>query len=355
MTASLFLLPAHMNNLVSTPPSPRPSPFPSLTFSRETRLKTIKLCPTLHQEEVLQGWFRAAEITFNNTLFYITKQESQGRPVPPLDVLKRMMVNYPDPAWIKDVPSLLRQQAVAQAYYYGGDSCGWPATIVLPTMAWSLRAPHVPFPTFFGRDPIQTVGEPMPQHFRTDAFVRRTTDGFFICFEDRGEEDDQSKNYFEYKPLRRAMQYDGTDRVIALDPGVRTPITGYSQQRFIVQCHGTDDASLDQLLKWLERTYKVVVYPEYLDLEFMTQYIHNAEERAQLVRFHREFIRRLEQETTCQVVYISEAYTTKTCSNCRYLHAEFSADKVYECPSCGYEADRDVNAAKNMLRQYEYM
>lgn len=43
--------------------------------------------------------------------------------------------------------------------------------------------------------------------------------------------------------------------------------------------------------------------------------------------------------------------TTKTCSSCLYVLEELDLDKrVWVCPSCGVEHQRDVNAAKNILR-----
>jgi len=49
------------------------------------------------------------------------------------------------------------------------------------------------------------------------------------------------------------------------------------------------------------------------------------------------------------VVEVNEYKTTKTCSNCgneRYV----GSSKVYKCTKCKMEADRDENAAKNILK-----
>jgi putative transposase len=39
--------------------------------------------------------------------------------------------------------------------------------------------------------------------------------------------------------------------------------------------------------------------------------------------------------------------TTKTCSCCGNKK-EVGKDKIYKCSKCGLEADRDINAAKNI-------
>lgn len=48
------------------------------------------------------------------------------------------------------------------------------------------------------------------------------------------------------------------------------------------------------------------------------------------------------------VIPINESYTTKTCSNCGTMY-EINSSKTYSCSHCGMVADRDCNAAKNIL------
>ena len=39
------------------------------------------------------------------------------------------------------------------------------------------------------------------------------------------------------------------------------------------------------------------------------------------------------------------------CNNCGNVKKELTlADRIYKCDICGYEADRDLNAAKNILK-----
>jgi putative transposase len=51
-----------------------------------------------------------------------------------------------------------------------------------------------------------------------------------------------------------------------------------------------------------------------------------------------------------RVVEVNPANTTQLCSECSALVAKSLADRVHACPHCGYTADRDLNAAKNILR-----
>jgi putative transposase len=51
-----------------------------------------------------------------------------------------------------------------------------------------------------------------------------------------------------------------------------------------------------------------------------------------------------------QVVAVEPAYTTQRCSNCSTLVEKDLTVRMHHCPTCGYRADRDYNAAKNILR-----
>lgn len=51
-----------------------------------------------------------------------------------------------------------------------------------------------------------------------------------------------------------------------------------------------------------------------------------------------------------QVVAVRPEYTTQMCSNCNELVIKDLSTRTHECPHCGFRADRDYNAAKNILR-----
>jgi len=51
-----------------------------------------------------------------------------------------------------------------------------------------------------------------------------------------------------------------------------------------------------------------------------------------------------------QVVKVPARYTSQLCSNCGCIVAKSLSTRTHVCPHCGYIEDRDVNAAKNILR-----
>lgn len=54
-------------------------------------------------------------------------------------------------------------------------------------------------------------------------------------------------------------------------------------------------------------------------------------------------------EAGAQVVAVNPAYTTQMCSECGVIVPKDLSVRVHTCPDCGYTADRDVNAARNIL------
>jgi putative transposase len=50
-----------------------------------------------------------------------------------------------------------------------------------------------------------------------------------------------------------------------------------------------------------------------------------------------------------QVVTVNPAYTSQVCSACGAVVEKSLSERVHRCTHCGYTADRDVNAARNIL------
>ena len=68
-------------------------------------------------------------------------------------------------------------------------------------------------------------------------------------------------------------------------------------------------------------------------------------------RFRMRLIQKTREYPRCRVVICDEHFTSKTCSACGRTHKRLGAHKDFECPhdGCGAKADRDFNAALNIL------
>ncbi len=53
----------------------------------------------------------------------------------------------------------------------------------------------------------------------------------------------------------------------------------------------------------------------------------------------------------CEVVDVDPEYTTQECSNCGKRQKMELSERIYMCPACEHTEDRDLNAAKNILKR----
>jgi len=49
------------------------------------------------------------------------------------------------------------------------------------------------------------------------------------------------------------------------------------------------------------------------------------------------------------LIFGPEAYTSKTCTSCGVLNHTLGSSKVFQCCTCGSVCDRDINGARNIL------
>ena len=67
-----------------------------------------------------------------------------------------------------------------------------------------------------------------------------------------------------------------------------------------------------------------------------------------------EKINRLCEVNGINLVKVSPAYTSQTCSKCGSVHKESRQGEDYKCIDCGFEIDADYNASINILRRGIY-
>lgn len=336
-------------------------------FTRGCTLKKVKLFPTATQQHVLASWFRAVETTYLATIDYLKGLQERNRAIPPTKHLTRIvMAQTKYQSHCRLTPLQIKAHAIRQALSDGTCAGGfdavtqvtWPASmIMIDPQNWSPKC-HTPFPSTFGRDPLETE-TPLPRKINRPVFLHRSLQQeYFLMYEER---------------------YNHIDRdAIAFDVGVRTPLVGFSMSKkgraemetwtasrpspssTLVQVESADvigdelrrEEVMDRILAWLNAHYRTVVYPEGTNFFKMTYFIMEDGVRSKLIQFHHEFRQRLVEETSCQVVWVNESYTTKTCSNCGHVNHNFRNMKMFTCDYCGSEMDRDVNAAKNILLRY---
>lgn len=193
-----------------------------------------------------------------------------------------------------------------------------------------------------------------------------------------------------------------SDRVIALDPGNRTFLTGYDGEN-ILEIGGGDIGRIQRLCLHLDKlisdssscksrqkyrmrkaiqrmrtkiqnlvkdlhiksvnllvnSYKVIFLPSFDSSQMVCKIngkgkkrkINSKSARQMLTLSHYKFEQHLKQAAKRKnviVVICNESYTSKSCGSCGHVY-EIVSSKVHNCPSCGTRTSRDVNGARNIM------
>lgn len=115
-----------------------------------------------------------------------------------------------------------------------------------------------------------------------------------------------------------------------------------------------------KVTKFLVDNYSVVLLPSF---ETSRMVVRNKRKltsktaRAMLTWSHYGFKQRLLNKAAlsggkCKVVIVTEEYTSKTCTNCGYLHSRLGSSNIFRCPACATVLDRDYNGARNILLKH---
>ena len=243
--------------------------------------------------------------------------------------------------------------------------------------------------------------ERLPKTLDHAARLQRTRNGdFYLCI---------------VSPIEVAPVHESSDRVIALDPGVRSFMTGFSPGKEGVMEWGAGDRtrlfrlccaydSLQsrwckekhrrryrmqragrriqerirnlvnevhcKLVKWLVTNFDLVLLPKFetqsmcQKTQFVaedgtrhkTRKINGKVARAMYTwshyRFQQRLLHKIREYPQCRVVICDEDFTSKTCGRCGFVHEKLGGNKRFKCPSCHVSLDRDVNGARNIFLRY---
>lgn len=382
----------------STPEKPPPG-----------KAKRIRIYPTAEEQDKLRRWIGTARWTYNECIKAV---QSENVPRKKKDLRARVLnveaIVAMDKPWLRETPFDVRDAAMddlLKAYKSGFArkmNDGKLFSLRYRSRKHSFQESIVIHHKHFKRKTgaysfIKNIrsAEPLPEELGYDSrlVLERRTNAFYLCVPMPLE-------------VRSENQAPATKRVVALDPGVRTFMTSYDPSGESIEfakgdighiyrlCHRLDDLQrrwddkdsvrhhkrwrmrkagarirrrirhlVDdlhcKLAKFLCERYHVVLLPKFETQGMIRRgqrRIKSKTARAMATWSHYRFRTRLENKAReypwCRVVIVSEAYTSKTCGRCGRIHDKLGGSKVFKCPSCGLECDRDKHAARNILLRY---
>jgi putative transposase len=207
------------------------------------------------------------------------------------------------------------------------------------------------------------------------------------------------QRWFAIFPTRIEESTSEQEGVIALDPGVRTFLTGYdgksilefgkadigriqrlcshldnlmkraaavkvrkqkrrmykAASRIRIRIRALIDECHKQIVNYLTTNYKVIFLPTFETSQMVVKSrrkLNTKTARAMLTWGHYRFeshLKRVASRRGVVVVDVNESYTSKTCTACGFVHEKLGGSKTFKCSSCGHKHDRDWGGARNIF------
>lgn len=315
------------------------------------------------------------------------------------DLRKRVMSNIPE--WVNSTPYNLRGAAVLDAHAAFKNtpfehrhkpkfrSCRKPVwSFKLQSQNWKKGTTYPTHKTESGvrlKELKVNPSEEIPEVIPSDFKIALDRGRWFITYT------------VEEEKLTNSHQ-----QAIALDPGVRTFLTGFdgnkvieigngSISRIVKLCKRLDriqretakakgrdkkrerfklrklaqqirikirnlvDECHKKTAAFLTSNYSQVIIPDFKTSSMVykaRRKINSFTARSLLSWAHYRFQQRLVHQAVkrgCQVIEVTEEYTSKTCSKCGHIHNKLGGSKKFICPNCSHKIDRDANGSINIF------
>ena len=348
-------------------------------------VKKIRVYPCKELHRIWKQWLAAYRWIYNWTIAELKKGKKESS-----YSWQKIARNIDKPEWVKKLPGHQLQEAVADAHdaYWqakknGGNgkfkSCRSYSQVI------KFKAGNYKKGSWYSRLTKKlsfTSKQAIPSESIYGTQLVYQKGKWYGCFP-------------EFKPIEPIEE----SRVIALDPGVRTFLTGYDGETVLEV--GKKDigrinrlcSHLDQLMSKISRSkskrkrfkqrqaanrirekiknlikdlhnkvasflvnnYKVIFLPTFESSQMVIKNqrkLRSKTARNMLTWSYYKFAQNLSQmaaRNNCLVVRCNESYTSKTCPECGKIHDKLGGSKTFKCPSCGFKADRDANGARNIM------
>ena len=370
------------------------------------KTQRIRLFPTQEEKSKLKRWMGTARWTYNRCLVAVEKEGiERTKKALRAQCLNAANFNNTELQWVLETPYDIRDEAMND---------------LLKSYSSNFAAKRKKFKMKFRskKDQQQSIAilskhwgkskgvytflckmksaENLPAELHYDArLVMNRLGEFYLCIP---------------QPLEIWAENQGptqSDAVIALDPGVRTFITGYDPSGQAVEWGKNDISRIyrlshiydkiqsthdsihgkvhkrkryklrrvmlrihkkirclindchHKLAKWLCQSYRIILLPKFQTQGMVRRgkrRIRSKTARMMLTwshfRFRQYLLHKVREYPWCRVIICTEEYTSKTCGCCGHIHRKLGGSKVFRCPSCTAELDRDINGARNILLRY---
>ena len=350
--------------------------------SIKLRSRKIKIYPRPELKKIWNKWIAACRYCFNQAIAYQKENGQIGK-----IKLRNIIMQSSLPEWVKETPCHIRQNAIFDAHqaYNASKDCQFRSCHASrQTMKFNhsnfAQGKWYPSVTkgleFESSEPI-----PLKNAYATQLIKSKSGEWFAVFLNEVEQEVENSHN-----------------NLISLDPGVRTFLTGFDGQKFI-EIGAKDMGKINRLCSYLDdlmsrisqskghqksqmrkaasrlrtrlrnlvdechkqtahyltKNYGMILLPTFETSEMTKKNkrkIRTKTARQMLTWSHYRFKQVLKNKAElsgCQVVDVTEEFTSKTCTKCGHVHQKLGGSKVFKCPECGHTLNRDFNGALGIM------
>jgi len=368
---------------------------PLTTDNSEIKVKKIKMLPNLQQKMKLRSWFGIYRFIYNQGLRLLkSKLYGTGSLLKHFRNLLVKDQNYQnDKQWVSELPFDTRDYAIKE---------------LLQSFKTNIKSGHQFDMKFKSKKYSQSMEIRVRQYNATRGKYKflseiQKTELIPELTHDIKVQMDTDGSFYMIIPLDVMRNENQVPhRVISIDPGIRTLITGYTPDGFVYQMGYNDIGKLSRLLHqknklqgrvkkhvrknknrirhafkraskriknlvdechkkitaWLYQNFDFIIIPKLETNSFCHKSMSKTVKNKIKVWRHCSLIERLKNKKReyplTQLIIPTEEYTSKTCSKCGSIHQTLGKNRDYQCPNpeCRTLFDRDVNGSFNILLKY---
>jgi putative transposase len=343
--------------------------------------KKIRIYPSVELEKTWKKWLAACRYCFNQA---IAMQRQSTTRIGKLK-LRNLVMQSDLPQWVKETPCHIRQNAIFDAHQaYTASRDARFRSIRNPQQTIKFNQSNFTKGTWYSQLTKKLkfkASEPIPHQcdYGTQLVYRRG-------------------KWFAVFPEPVIKSHACSRKIIALDPGVRTFLTGYDGDKVIEIGNGDMGritrlcTHLDNLIRrstkvnakrrrsmrkaanrirekirnlidevhnkaahYLTTNYGLIFLPRFESSVMVAKSrrkIQSKTVRSMLTWAHYRFklvLRHQAAKRGCVVLDVGESHTSKTCGVCGHRHAKLGGAKIHKCPHCGSQTPRDANGARNIM------
>jgi len=361
----------------------------------------IRLYPNQEQKQDLKKWFGASRYVYNSCLYHINSEKDfkeQYKMINKKYLRSKFInnINYKNNnTWMLDVHYDIRDEAMNDllknytSNFAKSKNSGKKFTILYKSK--KNRKDSIAVLSKYWNNSSGMLSktltsmmkghQKLPKVLNYDCrLIKNENNQYYLCIPE---------------PLEHFECENQTPKIISLDPGVRTFMTGYdlsgqvlelkknsskigvllhhkkklqskiaikkikvqglkrALRRVSLKLYNTVDESHKMFAKYLCSNYNYIVVPK-MSFHSFNNLNKKSKNMMKSLR-HCSFVDRLinkSREYGSKVIVAEEDYTSKTCTCCGNLKNDLGSSKIYNCNVCNTIIDRDINGARNILLKF---